>query len=127
MSQDTVRLLLLDGQKRMLLVQKTETAAWHWPGGKRKPNEKFTEALTREVFEETGLHIVKIQLIHTEHLTQETIRCYTAHCKNMQCKKPDGKEISKICWRSLARAKRLPLTETQKRLQQNIAIIARFV
>ena len=127
MIQNTVRLLLLDEQKRMLFVQKTETQAWHWPGGKQKSNEKPVRALKREVFEETGVRIIKIQLVHTEYLPEETIRCYTANCKNMQCKKPDGKEISKICWRSLARAMQLPLTETQKKLQQNIAIIAQFL
>jgi 8-oxo-dGTP pyrophosphatase MutT (NUDIX family) len=127
MSQETVRLLLLDERKRMLLVKKTETQAWHWTGGKRKPREKAAAALQREVLEETGLKISELKLLHTEFLPDETIYCYTAACKNKRIKKPDGKEIDQICWRSLTGAKKLALTETQKRLLQNVAVIAQFL
>lgn len=125
--QKTVRLLLIDEQGRMLLVRKATTQLWHWPGGKCKPTEKLTRALVREVFEETGLGITKLKLVHTEHLPTETIYCYTAISKTTRCKKPDGIEIDRICRRSLKSVSRIPLTETQKRLLQNVAIIAEFV
>ena len=127
MTQQTVRLLLLDERKRMLLVKKTTTQAWHWPGGKRKPREKGVAALQREVLEETGLKVTDLTLIHKETLPEETIYCYTGACKNKRVKKPDGKEIDAICWRSLTGANKLPLTETQKRLLQNLTVIALFL
>jgi 8-oxo-dGTP pyrophosphatase MutT (NUDIX family) len=127
MTRETVRLLLLDERKRMLLVKKTTTQAWHWAGGKKKPGEEVEAALVREVYEETGLEIICLTLLHTELLPEETIHCYTAVCKNKRAKKPDGKEIDAICWRSLTGAQKLPLTETQKRLLQNLTVIALFL
>jgi len=125
--QITVRLFDPDARKRMLYVQKVATGLWHWPGGKPKPNESLVAALKREVFEETGLRIIKLKLIHTEFLAIETIYCYTGICKSRRCKKPDGKEIANISRRSLTGSKKLRLSATQKLLQQNIAIISHLV
>lgn len=125
--QETVRLLLLDERGRMLFVRKTTTQQWHWPGGKRKSRESLARALRREVREETGLSLSNLKRIHVETLPSEIIYCYVGTVKNYRCKKPDGKEIDRICWRSLSGAKKIPLTETQKRLLQNVAIIAQFL
>ena len=125
--QETVRLCSVDKERRALFVRKTLTQQWHWTGGKRKPKEELTAALEREVDEETGLLVSKLELIHTEFLPEETIYCYTGVCKSMRWKKPDGKEIDKICRRSLVDSVGIPLTVTQKLLLTNVAIISRFL
>jgi 8-oxo-dGTP pyrophosphatase MutT (NUDIX family) len=47
--------VILDGQGRILLQEKTFEPGWFLPGGAIEPGEHPEEALVREVAEETGL------------------------------------------------------------------------
>lgn len=52
--------VILDEQKRILLVQEAQPKAyglWHVPAGKVEPGETFEEAAKREAYEETGLEV----------------------------------------------------------------------
>ena len=54
---------------KVLLIKKIRgpyTGKWDVPGGKIEFGEKIADALKREVFEETGHHIHKIQFIGYE-------------------------------------------------------------
>ena len=59
------RVLLLDGQDRLLLFRGFDPAApgvtwWFTPGGGLEPGEGLHEAALRELAEETGLHDVAV-------------------------------------------------------------------
>ncbi|HEY3310512.1 MAG TPA: NUDIX domain-containing protein [Anaerolineales bacterium] len=50
-------ILVLDHQKRLLLMKRADNGCWGPPGGSTEPGEKVEDAARRETFEETGLKI----------------------------------------------------------------------
>ncbi len=50
-----VRAVVIDDQKRVLLVRHTYVAGWHFPGGGVDAGEACQDAVLRELKEETGL------------------------------------------------------------------------
>jgi len=65
---ESARALLIDPQDRVLLIQLAlgrmaidaialHQTVWLTPGGSLHPGESFEDALLREIFEETGLHL----------------------------------------------------------------------
>jgi 8-oxo-dGTP diphosphatase len=54
-----VAALICDDAGRVLLVRKRGTAAFMQPGGKRDPGEDDVAALSREIAEELGCHVVR--------------------------------------------------------------------
>lgn len=50
-----VEAVVLDEQRRVLLVQRTDTGRWTLPGGIPDPGEGMAVAMARELLEETGL------------------------------------------------------------------------
>ena len=49
--------IVFDDQQRVLLVRQRDVGVWSTPGGSIEPNETPANAVVREVWEETGLHI----------------------------------------------------------------------
>ena len=54
---------VIDGQNRILL-QKKKDGSWAIPGGLMELGESAEEAARREVFEETGIRIGELKLLH---------------------------------------------------------------
>jgi ADP-ribose pyrophosphatase YjhB (NUDIX family) len=50
-------------RQKMLLVRRSDNGCWAVPGGYMEPGESVAEACTREVWEETGLHVQVSRLI----------------------------------------------------------------
>jgi ADP-ribose pyrophosphatase YjhB (NUDIX family) len=55
--------VILDGQDRVLLVRREDTGLWGLPGGVMEPGERVSEAVRREVAEETGLEVRPERLV----------------------------------------------------------------
>jgi ADP-ribose pyrophosphatase YjhB (NUDIX family) len=53
----SVTAIVLDDAGRLLLVHKTDNNLWALPGGGVDPGESVTDAVVREVREETGLDV----------------------------------------------------------------------
>lgn len=69
-----VRVVILDDQKRILMVRQhhEDRDIWMVPGGAIEDGETARQAAEREVLEETGLHVVVKKLIwHVERVTSQ--------------------------------------------------------
>jgi 8-oxo-dGTP pyrophosphatase MutT (NUDIX family) len=59
--------VILDGHpgdgRRLLLTRRSDTGLWCLPGGVMEPGESVSEAVAREVAEETGLEVLPERLI----------------------------------------------------------------
>lgn len=58
-----VNCVLLDAQRRVMLMRRRDNGYWALPGGGVEPGESVAEALVREVEEETGLRVRPVQLV----------------------------------------------------------------
>jgi ADP-ribose pyrophosphatase YjhB (NUDIX family) len=59
----SVSAVIFDGKRRLLLQQRSDGGQWGLPGGSVEIGESVTEAVKREVREETGLRVVPRRLI----------------------------------------------------------------
>jgi ADP-ribose pyrophosphatase YjhB (NUDIX family) len=55
--------IVFDNRNRILLVRQAESGVWSAPGGAVDPAETPTDAVVREVWEETGLYTNPIRLL----------------------------------------------------------------
>lgn len=62
----------LDAQNRVLL-QKHPDRPWNIPGGKPELGETYEEAVIREVYEETNVHIKDPQMIGYQEIFQDGV------------------------------------------------------
>ncbi len=54
--------LLVDGENRLLLLERTDNGCWGPPGGAVEPGESVEGAARREIREETGLELGELSL-----------------------------------------------------------------
>lgn len=53
--------ILIDGEGRLLLQQRTDNGLWGLPGGSMEPGEEIKEVARRELFEEVGLDAKELE------------------------------------------------------------------
>jgi 8-oxo-dGTP pyrophosphatase MutT (NUDIX family) len=53
---------VVDDQKRLLLMKRSDSGCWGPPGGATEPGERVEAAAKRETLEETGLQIGELRL-----------------------------------------------------------------
>lgn len=58
------RALVIDGARRVFLVQHTYVRGWHLPGGGVEPGETLLTALTRELHEEGNIELTEPPVLH---------------------------------------------------------------
>ncbi len=59
---DVVRIVNLDSQGRVLLVQEVDDVNWKLPGGKMEENESVLKAAVREINEELGYTLTEDEI-----------------------------------------------------------------
>lgn len=64
--------VVIDNQNRVLVQRSTDDGQWYLVGGAMDPGEEPAEAIVREVFEETGVHVVPERLVSV--LTEPTLQ-----------------------------------------------------
>ena len=55
--------IIFDDRNRILLVRQADSRLWSAPGGSVDPGETPSDAVVREVWEETGLYTVPIRIL----------------------------------------------------------------
>ncbi len=56
--------VVIDDRSRILLIRHSYRPGWHFPGGGVEWNETIERALTRELFEETGIELKGAAKLH---------------------------------------------------------------
>ncbi len=92
-------------------------ASWGLPGGFLDPNEKPEDAVKRELFEETGLELKNIELIHVRAIRQHLEILFRA--EGVGKAKVNSREIKDLGWFA---SDKLPeeMNEFQKKLVRDI-------
>lgn len=104
--------VIRDDRGRILLIKRGHEPGlglWSLPGGRVEPGESDTQALIRELREETGLAVAPGHLIGTLRLAAFGIRDYAATVTGGVL--AAGDDAADVRWVSAADMTRLPLTE----------------
>lgn len=59
--EETTMCMLLDGSKVLMINREKRWPGWAFPGGHREKNETLIQCVKREMLEETGLDIDKLE------------------------------------------------------------------
>jgi 8-oxo-dGTP diphosphatase len=106
----------------ILLVKAREKENWQLPGGRLEPGESSTDALIREVLEETGLDADPRRLTGSYRREDGTIaRIYETRARGT-LSAPRG-EIVALRWVSIHDAKEMVSASTRKRIVEGLAKI----
>ena len=79
---DVVAALIHNEDGRVLLAQRSDDETWEFPGGKCEPDERWNEAIGRELREELSVQIAAKRIIGTwEHLRNDVLlRIHLIEC-----------------------------------------------
>jgi 8-oxo-dGTP diphosphatase len=113
--------LILDGSRVLLVQRGKEPLLGHWslPGGAVETGERLEDALTREVWEETGLHVEvrEIAVIFERIMPDPAGTCeyhyvlVDFHCSILSGVPRPGDDSSDVAWFEVAELGGLKLTE----------------
>ena len=111
--------VLRDTRGRILLARRTEgrdlAGAWEFPGGKLEPGESPAKALERELFEELGIHIGKIEplICVPQRYTSKNI-VLDVYTVLSYIGKPKGLEKQALAWSPVEKLISYPMPPADK-------------
>jgi len=124
---------LVLNKDRVLLVKRGKAPAkglWALPGGKIELGETMTQALEREILEETGLsvradHIIHVfdNIIHNQNGDIQfhyIIIDFLAHPLNPEANLSPGDDAAEVRWAAMDKLDNLSVTETTLNLIQQV-------
>lgn len=104
-TKEVVKAIIVSRDGRILLLQPKTLFKWHLPGGHVQTNETHTDALKREIKEETDLDLA----YYYEILSKGNFRLYFCKPKNRLVKL--SQEHSKFVWSPLTDLFKYNLTQ----------------
>lgn len=124
--RDGLAALILDRQGRVLVVQRPPRGLlgglWKLPGGDRRPDETFEEALKRTVREELGIRIEAGEELTSLHHTYTHFRM-TLHA--FSCRRRRGEPRALGCesfrWATPRVLQRLPLSRAYRKMLESLS------
>jgi ADP-ribose pyrophosphatase YjhB (NUDIX family) len=95
--------VLIENEGQVLLIKHTYRNGFYFPGGGVRRGEDFAQACKREVFEEIGLVIDKLQLVSVyRNFLENKNNCVLIYrcgkVVNPDELKPDGVEVAEAIW-----------------------------
>ncbi len=97
----TAKVLVKNSEKVLLVRPNYSHRRWTLPGGKVERNESFEEGATREVHEETGLHVQSLTFIgeyrNVWQYYENTVKYFLGSVSTTDVE-VDGVEISEAKW-----------------------------
>ncbi|MCR6727387.1 NUDIX hydrolase [Agrobacterium fabrum] len=108
--------VILDGQKRILLVQRAnppDKGCWTLPGGRVDPGETLELAAISEIFEETGLVVRIVRELGKLHVPDGKGGIYEIHdflAEKISGEASAGDDAAAIGWFRNDELSKLPLT-----------------
>lgn len=86
MKNAVIGIVFSPDKKKLLILERRDVPVWVLPGGGIDENETSEEAIIRETFEETGLHVSIVKKIGEYY----PINCLTAPTHVFECKEESG-------------------------------------
>ena len=117
----SVTALVLDEEERLLLARVANGGVWVAPGGAIDPDEAPQDAIVREVFEETGLHVEPLRFVGVFGGPEYRVRYANGDevsyvTSVFECRvlggtlRPDGEEVLEVGWFSVDEVARLDVS-----------------
>lgn len=107
---------IIEHNNKFLIVEERDASGqtvYNQPAGHVEPNESITNAIVREVFEETGLEFVPESIVGHYLLSPATNGkhyyriCFTGHANDFENLKPRDSDIIACHWLSVTEIKSL--------------------
>jgi 8-oxo-dGTP pyrophosphatase MutT (NUDIX family) len=119
--------LVFDDAGRVLVARHSNAGLWLAPGGAVDPDESPADAVVREVWEETGLHVEPVTLlgafggpsfrVHYANGDETGYVMVVFECRVLDgTPTPDGDEILELRWVTASGLRDLPLSRWAKDL-----------
>lgn len=125
--------VVVNSKKEVLIIQRAKeekgsgnvTLSWAFPGGKVEKDETTTNAVTREIFEETGYNVSENNIISEREHPQFPVYVYYFNCTlrdDMQKGKIQDNEIKDLKWVHIKKLKQYFKTDLDKKVAQYLEI-----
>lgn len=112
----------------MLAMQYSKDGEYKIPGGGLEEGEDFTQALVREVLEETGLHVIESKILELGEIKEvrkdlfNPKKKYICHSLFYYCEVGDRQEALKLTSSEIAKGYELRWAAPEEIYQRNILI-----